>query len=137
MSWHPTATKLCKYQWDLIHNPKCWVDGSCRSGETEAMVLDLYGLEPIKPYVGTVKGFIEFLLSLNSGIGKSKGHTAHLAMLRMGKIKLTKKGPKPANTAPFNTADSNRYIYTKKGGWIDMAHFMFYAGRAYRYQQQK
>lgn len=30
-----------------------------------------------------------------------------------------------------------RYIYTEKGGWIDMSHFMFYAGRAYYYKQQK
>jgi RHS repeat-associated protein len=39
--------------------------------------------------------------------------------------------------------DSARYIYTKKGGWIDMAHFLFYAGRARihlaerRYEQKK
>jgi RHS repeat-associated protein len=28
------------------------------------------------------------------------------------------------------TAENQRFIYTEKGGWIDMAHFMFYAGRA-------
>jgi RHS repeat-associated protein len=28
------------------------------------------------------------------------------------------------------TGESQRYIYTKKGGWIDMQHFLFYAGRA-------
>lgn len=28
------------------------------------------------------------------------------------------------------TGESKRYIYTKRGGWIDMVHFMFYAGRA-------
>lgn len=43
----------------------------------------------------------------------------------------------PANNAPFNSSGGNRYIYTKKGGWIDMAHFMFYAGRAYNYKQEK
>ncbi len=47
------------------------------------------------------------------------------------------KGLEPANTAPFNESDGNRYIYTEKGGWIDMSHFMFYAGRAYNYKQQK
>lgn len=30
-----------------------------------------------------------------------------------------------------------RYIYTTKGGWLDMAHFMFYAGKAYNYKIQK
>lgn len=25
----------------------------------------------------------------------------------------------------------DRYIYTEQGGWIDMAHFLFYAGNAY------
>jgi len=38
MSWHSVATKLCKYQWDLIHNPVCWLDGSCGTGESEAMM---------------------------------------------------------------------------------------------------
>ena len=50
----------------------------------------------------------------------------------MGKI----NGLKPANTGPFNTCTS-RYIYTEKGGWIDMSHFMFYSGRAYMYKMQK
>jgi hypothetical protein len=71
--------------------------------------------------------------SLSTGIGNAKGASAHVAMLRMGMI----KGIKPANTAPFNTSRGNRYIYTMVGGWIDMAHFMFYAGRAYYYKQQK
>lgn len=42
----------------------------------------------------------------------------------------------PAATAPFNKC-KGRYIYTKKGGWIDMSHFMFYAGRAYQYKVAK
>ena len=71
--------------------------------------------------------------SISTGIGTSKGSDAHAAMLRMGMV----KGLSPANTAPFNTSGGNRYIYTEKGGWIDMAHFMFYAGRAYGYKQQK
>ena len=28
-------------------------------------------------------------------------------------------------------------IYTSKGGWLDMTHFMFYAGKAYNYRLQK
>lgn len=39
--------------------------------------------------------------------------------------------PLPTETGYFNKKEG-RYIYTKKGGWIDMAHFMFYAGKAYQ-----
>ena len=31
--------------------------------------------------------------------------------------------------AVFNMS-SNRYVYTANGGWVDMVHFVFYAGRA-------
>ena len=99
--------------------------------------IDLDGREPIKPYAGTIAGFVSFMNSLSTGIGTSTGAKAHAGMLRMGIIRYTIKGPKPANTAPFNGAGGNRYIYTKKGGWIDMAHFMFYAGKAYAYKQDK
>ena len=99
--------------------------------------IDIDGREPIKPYAGTIAGFVSFMNSLSTGIGTSTGAKAHTAMLRMGIIRYTMKGPKPANTAPFNGAGGNRYIYTEKGGWIDMAHFMFYAGKAYAYKQDK
>jgi RHS repeat-associated protein len=102
------------------------------------------GKEPIKPYAGTIAGFITFFNNLSSGIGTSKGSNAHSAMLRMGAVSWSSSGPKPLNTGPFNTchvgddkSKGNRYIYTKKGGWIDMSHFMFYAGRAYENKQQK
>ena len=95
-------------------------------------MVDPDGKEPIKPLAGTVEGFVKFMDGLPTGIGTSTGAKSHAAMLRMGET----KGFLPANTAPFNTSKGNRYIYTKKGGWIDMAHFMFYAGRAYSYKQQ-
>jgi RHS repeat-associated protein len=95
--------------------------------------IDPDGREPIKPYAGTVGCFVRFMNGLSTGIGSATGATAHAAMLRMGMT----NGIKPANTAPFNTSGNNRYIYTEKGGWVDMAHFMFYAGRAYNYKQQK
>lgn len=41
--------------------------------------------------------------------------------------------PLPTQTGYFNSK-KGRYIYSTKGGWIDMAHFMFYAGKAYRYK---
>jgi len=90
------------------------------------------GREPIKPMVGTIEGFMSFFNSLGSNISKTKSIFAHCAMLRMGQVTWTWSGPKPKNTGPFNKSNGNRYIYTKKGGWIDMAHFMFYAGKAYQ-----
>ena len=88
---------------------------------------DPNGEEPILPFVGTVQGFVAFMNGLSTGIGAATGEQASSAMIRMSKT----KGLLPANTAPFNTSGGNRYIYTRKGGWKDMAHFMFYAGTAY------
>ena len=90
-------------------------------------IIDPNGTEPIKPFAGTVQGFVAFMNSLSTCIGNAKGDMASSAMIRMSKT----RGFQPANTAPFNRSDGNRYIYTRKGGWIDMAHFMFYAGTAY------
>jgi hypothetical protein len=42
-----------------------------------------------------------------------------------GKVRWM-QGPDAKNP----TAEKARFIYTKKGGWLDMAHFLFYAGRA-------
>ncbi len=99
-------------------------------------LVDFMGKEPIKNCAGTVAGFVNFMKTIKTGIAYTRGEDAHAAMLRMGIIKF-KKGIEPANTGPFNTSNGNRYIYTKEGGWIDMAHFMFYAGRAYNYKIQK
>jgi hypothetical protein len=77
--------------------------------------------------------FSHQLIKIKTGIGTSSGLEAHKAMLRMGEVSIKKGKPTPANTGPFNTIQ-DRYIYTEKGGWIDMAHFMFYAGTAYRYK---
>ncbi|NLL51837.1 MAG: hypothetical protein GX248_03935 [Peptococcaceae bacterium] len=96
-------------------------------------LIDPDGREPIKPFAGTVSGFVRFMNGLSTGIGTSTGAVAHAAILRMGMT----NGIKPANTGPFNESGGNRYIYTENGGWIDMSHFMFYAGRAYNYKQQK
>jgi len=96
-------------------------------------LIDPDGREPIKPFAGTVSGFVRFMNGLSTGIGTSTGAVAHAAILRMGMT----NGIKPANTGPFNESGGNRYIYTENGGWIDMAHFMFYAGRAHNYKQQK
>ncbi len=100
-------------------------------------LIDPDGQEPIKPLAGTVEGLLRFMNNIETKIGLTSGRSAHSAMLRMGQSQMTMKGPRPANTAPFNEAGNNRYIYTEKGGWIDIAHFVFYSGRAYTYKQTK
>jgi RHS repeat-associated protein len=100
-------------------------------------LVDPDGREPVKKYAGTVSGLVSFMNNYPTHIGQEKGSGAHNAMLRMGKTRMTTLGPRPANTAPFNEAGGNRYIYTKKGGWVDAAHFVFYAGRAYTHKQSK
>jgi len=60
--------------------------------------IDPYGREPIKPFAGTVGGFVRFMNGLSTGICTSTGAVAHAAMLRMGMT----NGIKPANTAPHS-----------------------------------
>ena len=91
--------------------------------------IDPNGLEPIKSQVGTVNSYTEILNDTPSRIGESMGNTAEQKLLSLGESELTFNGLQPKNTY-FNTTKV-RYIYTKYGGWIDMAHFLFYSGRAY------
>lgn len=92
--------------------------------------------EPTSKQAGTVKEFIKVFNNTTSQMGTKTGEAAHKAMLRLGETELTLKGPLPKTTPYFNTKPA-RYIYTTKGGWIDMTHFLFHAGRAYMYKQQK
>ena len=94
------------------------------------------GQEPIKPQAGTVAGFISFLNNTSSKMGTLTGGNAQDALRRLAKIEWSGLKPTPATTAPFNL-QKDRYIYTEKDGWIDMSHFMFYAGTAYKYKEEK
>lgn len=71
-------------------------------------------------------------------MGRLTGANGHNAMMRLGKTEFNWKHmrPEPMTTNPFNTS-KDKYIYTEKGGWLDMSHFMFYAGRAYDYKMRK
>ena len=100
------------------------------------LLIDPDGQEPIKPQVGTVSGFIAFLNNTSTKMGTLTGGNAQDAMRRLAKIDWSSGKPTPATTAPFNL-QSDRYIYTEKGGWMDMSHFMFYAGTAYKYKEEK
>jgi hypothetical protein len=98
---------------------------------------DPYGLEPVKIYAGVVADIVNEMNNSPTKIGQKKGNQAILALLYLGKFELSLDNiipmPVPAKTPYFNRK-KGRYIYTKKGGWIDMSHFLFYAGRAYLYK---
>ena len=99
-------------------------------------LVDSDGLEPIKPQAGTVQGFINELSTTGTKSGLKRGNSASQALLGFGTIEFDFPRPMPAKTGRINTY-KNKYIYTENGGWIDMAHFMFYAGKAYAYKLQK
>ena len=75
---------------------------------------------------GTVTGFVNFFNNTKSKMGQAKGEDAIVAIKRLNDTEWFT----PTVTPPFNLI-SDRYIYTTKGGWIDMVHFLFYAGEAY------
>lgn len=90
-------------------------------------------LEPTKKQAGKVEDFIKVMNESPSKVGQQKGQDAQNALLRLGETEGL-LGTEPKNTPYFNLKQG-RYIYTKKGGWIDMIHFLFYAGTALQYKQ--
>ena len=102
------------------------------------MLVDPDGMEPIKEKTGTANEFINLLNNSPRHVGNFKGQTAanYLKSLCNTEWKWSQFRPIPAQTPYFNNK-KGRYIYTKKGGWLDMVHFLFYAGKAYNYKLQK
>jgi RHS repeat-associated protein len=100
--------------------------------------IDPTGNEPILPQAGTIGGFVNSFNNTRTRMGTLVGNSAHDAMMRLGKTEFnwSQMRPMPMTTNPINVFP-DKYIYTEKGGWIDMAHFMFYAGKAYDYKNQK
>ena len=100
--------------------------------------VDPDGREPIKKYAGTSTDFKNLLNNSPRHVGKFKGQAAinYLKSLSGTEWKWSQCRPIPIQTGYFNMK-KGRYIYTTKGGWLDMAHFMFYAGKAYNYKIQK
>jgi RHS repeat-associated protein len=97
--------------------------------------IDPDGREPVKAQAGTPHGFLLDMNATQHHVGVQTGAMASPALSRLGETEWSKRGLGPANTAPFNSS-KNRYIYTTGYGWVDMVHFLFYAGRAYNYEQK-
>ncbi len=97
------------------------------------MLVDVTGKEPNKKLMGTSAEFRLLLDNSTRMVGTFKGEKAAEYMRNLSNYKITKFKFEPTQTGYFNNK-KGRYIYTKKGGWIDMVHFLFYAGKAYKYK---
>ncbi|WP_409515166.1 RHS repeat-associated core domain-containing protein [Chryseobacterium sp.] len=100
--------------------------------------IDPDGRYPILPLVGTIFTFLKTFNNTPSKMGTLSGANAANAMSRLGNTEFSWSQGRslPTATGYFNNREG-RYIYTSKGGWVDMVHFLFYAGRAYNYKQEK
>jgi RHS repeat-associated protein len=95
--------------------------------------IDRDGKEPVKVYVGTVSDFVSVLNNSPRQVGSFTGSDASGYMNSLGNVTYSYKTfftPQPSEASYYNNKQG-RYIYTENGGWIDMSHFMFYAGKAY------
>lgn len=99
-------------------------------------LVDPNGKEPIKPQAGTAFGFVHTLNTTGSKMGLKRGAEASSALAEMGIVEWEGGRPMPQKTQRINNFD-DKYIYTTKAGWLDMSHFMFYAGRAYQNKLNK
>jgi len=100
--------------------------------------VDPDGREPILRLVGTSGTFRTLLNNSPRGVGHYTGQQVanYLRSLGSTEWSWSQMRPLPTQTGYFNNREG-RYIYTEKGGWLDMSHFMFYAGKAYDYKMQK
>jgi hypothetical protein len=88
------------------------------------------GREPNAAQAGTVEGFVSIMNNSPRGVGNFTGEDASVYLQSLSDTKFKKMKIEPTQTSYFNTKQ-NRYIYTENGGWVDMVHFLFYAGKAY------
>jgi hypothetical protein len=88
-------------------------------------------LEPNRKQAASVETFIHAMNNSPSRVGEQRGQEAGKALARMGEV----DGWGYPSSVPHFNMKEGRYIYTESGGWVDMVHFLFYAGLAYQYKQ--
>jgi hypothetical protein len=120
---------------DVVNFVKDGIKEMMSENEIDYNVSDLIDFEPVQAYMGTILNFKNLIDNSPRRVGKFKGIEASNYLKSLGETKFNfpQFRPLPTQTGFFNNK-KGRYIYTKKGGWIDMAHFMFYAGKAYQYK---
>ena len=120
---------------DPMEKKFAWMSPYAAFADDPINLADEDGNEPIKKQAGTVSDFVTILNNTPSKLGTQVGANAGEALLRLGQTEFSWKQMRPLpTTTPYFNNKSARYIYTEKGGWIDMVHFLFYAGKAYGYK---
>jgi len=89
--------------------------------------VDPDGREPNRAQAAVVSFFVNSMNTSENKVGLQRGAAADVALQSFSNTEGLI--PKPTVTPYFNNK-VGRYIYTTKGGWIDMVHFLFYAGDA-------
>jgi RHS repeat-associated protein len=87
-------------------------------------LIDPDGLEPVKAQAGTISGFAQDMNNSPHTVGLTKGQNAWRTLQNFAD---TNWKFVPTQVAYFNFS-KNRYVYTGNYGWVDMVHFLFYAG---------
>ena len=87
---------------------------------------DPNGLQPVKDQAGKVGDFTEIMKTTESEVGTKVGYEAVDILRYLGE----REGLGPAHMGPLTGDVKGRYVYTTEEGWVDMSHFLFYAGRA-------
>ena len=100
--------------------------------------VDPNGAEPVKSHAGTLEDTKNRLNSAevkSRNLGNATGSDASSVLADLGKLTgpFGLDGP---GQNPMRGTEPGRYLYTKKGGWIDMRHFLFFAGRAWAKKQE-
>ena len=93
--------------------------------------VDPNGEEPVQAHAGTLEQTMDILNGAQLNWRNIGGATNQASSVLTDLGKLGLKGPK------YNPIGDRkgRYLYTKKGGWIDMRHFLFFAGQAWSNKQ--
>ena len=93
---------------------------------------DPNGLQPVQDQAGKVGVFTKIMNNTKRKVGEQVGDKAAGALRYLGE----RGGLKPAKMGPLTGNVKGRYVYTTKKGWVDMSHFLFYAGRAMIHQYE-
>lgn len=87
--------------------------------------------EPNRKQAASVETFMNAMNNSPSKVGQQTGENAAQSLMKMSEVDYLGY---PSSVPYFNMKEG-RYIYTEKGGWVDMVHFLFYAGLALKYKR--
>jgi RHS repeat-associated protein len=97
------------------------------AGNNPVKLVDPDGRSPNKAQVAVLGFFIDSMNTSPSRVGTHRGIVADATLQSFANTEGLI--PEPTTTPYFNNR-IGRYVYTTRGGWIDMVHFLFYAGEA-------